>query len=133
MEVNLGTQAAAQSLRVYESPTSGVMHPGDRRASRVEVISDDLVQQVLMSKVGEGARPQVMVKVTVVADSSDGEIESLPFFFPIDLCNGCLVRKYNSCAEAQQYESNSCGLPQDSPVACCTDPSGELMCLAGTK
>lgn len=114
----------------FSRPTSGVLLPGDKRASAVEIIPDDVVTKL---KVASGARPMVIAEVTAVAESGEGDVyESLPFYYPVSLCNGCLVVTLGTCpTSTTASDSNVCGLPQDGPLVCCTDSALGFHCLAG--
>jgi len=114
----------------FSRPTSGVLLPGDKRASAVEIIPDDVVKKL---KVASGARPMVIAEIKAVAESGEGDVyESLPFYYPVSLCNGCLVVTLGACpTSAAADDSNVCGLPQDGPLVCCTDSALGFHCLAG--
>ena len=102
---------------------------GGRRASAVEVIPGDLVQKIKLKK---DARANVLAEVVVVADSSQGVISSQPFYYPIELCLGCLVTVTASCPTDQYLDnsSNVCLLPQDGPLFCCKHPQLGFICPA---
>lgn len=132
VELDLGSTANTvlpDELK-FSRPTSGVLLPGGKRASAVELIPDDVVKKL---KVASGARPMVIAEVKAVAESGEGDvIESLPFYYPVSLCNGCLVVTLSTCPTSATAEtSNVCGLPQDGPLVCCTDSAVGFHCLAG--
>lgn len=116
------------SLTSFTYPTSGMLMPGDKRASVVKVIPDDLAARI---NVPTGARPMIMARIQAVASTGDDVLESMPFYYPIHLCNGCLVTMLNSCPTdfTTSIPSNVCGIPQDVAVACCSDPQRGVVCL----
>jgi hypothetical protein len=131
VQLDLGqvTSRYANDLLRFSRPTSGTLLPGGKRASSVEVIPSDLVKQI---EVPEGARPMIMAEVKAVAEDGDGDVlESIPFFYPISLCDGCLVVMLDACSSSTNIKSNVCGLPQDGPLVCCNDPDSGLLCSAG--
>lgn len=128
VELDLGAsgQDIPTNLLRFTQLTSGILLPGDQRASRVQVITDELAKRIELPK---GARPTVVATVRAVAESRRGEIRSIPFHYPIRLCDGCLVRRVKSCDDAVSTK-NVCGLPQDTPLVCCNDDTLGFTCLA---
>ena len=125
-----GVSTVAAEDRRFSRPTSGVILPGGKRASAVEIIPADVVNK---RKIASGSRPMVIAEVTAVAESGEGDVyESLPFYYPVSLCHGCLVVTLGTCpTSATADDSNVCGLPQDGPLVCCTDSALGFHCLAG--
>jgi hypothetical protein len=122
-------------LTAFSRPTSGILFPGgDRKSSSVEIFPDALVSQI---KLPAGATPTVLARVTAVAESGDGDrVESLPFDYPVTLCNGCLVSVLKTCPTAEELttlDSNVCGRPQDGPLVCCPSSTKTVQCLAGDQ
>jgi hypothetical protein len=127
-------------LTSFEHPTSGLLRPGSSLAGMVKVVPDALAQQLNLP---QNARVMITAKLQAVAVrlGTDSELESTTFRYPIELCNGCLVRMANPCPDtvkveegttAPKWESNACGLPQDTPVTCC-DENGALRCMQGSS
>jgi hypothetical protein len=111
-----------------------MMLPGDKRASVVKVIPDDLAAKIKI-KLEPGARPMVMARVQAVAANASDLLESMPFFYPIHLCNGCLVTMLNSCPSdfSTALPTNRCGIPQDGAVVCCDDPQRGIVCIPSSN
>jgi hypothetical protein len=132
VEDAVGSDVPGQ-LTNFSVPISAEMVPGQLRSSLVKVIPDLLVPFLV---VPEGFRPTVTATVKVVADHHGNEIESPEFVYPIEICDGCLVTVLDACPGTVQDEinfvSNECGIPQDTGVACCNDPSRGFICLAGS-
>jgi hypothetical protein len=121
------------SQREYSEKISGTMLPGGQTVvGPVRVVKNDLAA-ALKSVIPPNLQPVIVATLRVVAVKTGSTIESGPFPFPITLCSGCLVQYLNTqktCWDAETPEgtvvSNTCGLPQDSPVTCCVDNSGGL-------
>jgi hypothetical protein len=128
---SLGSGIATNLLR-FTRPTSGTLLPQGKRSSVVELVPADLVKKL---KIAGGAWHSVIAEVIAVAETGDGEtLESIPFYYPVSLCYGCLVTTLSSCptgASLKPFQSNVCGLPQDAPLLCCNDSVLGLRCIAG--
>ncbi|MCC6748610.1 MAG: hypothetical protein IT371_13190 [Deltaproteobacteria bacterium] len=132
VELDLGEIPAnfPAELLSFTKPTSGVMQPGERRASSVEAIPEKLVK---LLSIPPNVKPIVTAKVRVVADHGVTKMKSAAFFYPIQLCNGCLVVKAENCPTGEALQSapsNTCGLPQDESTTCCNAPGRGLVCLS---
>ncbi|MFH1132461.1 MAG: hypothetical protein V1754_14085 [Pseudomonadota bacterium] len=122
----------SSSLRSFNQITTGVLNPGDKRASWVKIIPDELAKKI---NIKTTERPQIVATVVAVAESGMGEIvRSLPFMYPITLCNGCLVKNLSTCDPEELpvgLVSQVCGLPQDNTLYCCVDAILGPRCFAG--
>jgi hypothetical protein len=110
----------------FTEPTSGMLLPGGKRASKVAVIPDDVARKI---KLTPGVEAMALAEVTAIADSEEGRVVSQPFFYSIHLCSGCLVATLSQCSDAiAGVQSNVCGLPQDEPLICCNHDELGLIC-----
>jgi hypothetical protein len=124
-------------LTNFTVPQSGILRPGGSRAFFVKVLKDELIARLDKSKIS-AFRPTVTVKIQAVGEIGGSTLESMPFYFPIELCSNCLVTRLNACPVSgaddwpKLSQSNSCGYPQDTLVQCCDDSQKGLICLPGS-
>jgi hypothetical protein len=72
----------------------------------------------------------ISVTLKAIAKLQSSEKESSEFYYPIKVCNGCLVDFRSTCPSSTDttIKTNECGLPQDSVLTCCTDPTKGSQC-----
>lgn len=134
-----GSDQLGENLTHYEQTTSGVLLPGDLRAAWVKVISDELAQTLRDQPADDGLQVTATVRGvgTLGRAGEEDLIETQPFVYSIELCSGCLVPPLMPCSTASvsldqlaAVYGNTCGMPQDEAVFCCTvDGSEEAVCL----
>jgi len=129
MEIDMGQIPGTfpDQLLSFSERTSGYLPPGGKIVSGVWIVPDELAA-LLAGVVPANVRTEIIVEVRAVADKVGSEMETGPFAFPIDICNGCLVDMRATCPDLTKvdpstYDTNVCGLPQDSPVTCCSTPT----------
>lgn len=130
VEVQLADAAISPDRLEFSQKTSGVLLPDDRRASIVEILPGDLARELQASSIEE-----LTVKVTAIAETGlKNPLRSIPFIYPLRLCNGCLVTVIDNCADAVDIAAgvsgNVCGIPQDGPLLCCNDANRGTVCFA---
>lgn len=88
-----GLGLSALATQTGTSPVGGAVEPGTGGAVGVQLIPDNIGQLLRnVPALGEGAKLQVVVEVTLVGRRADGDtVKSGVFEFPIDVCNNCLV------------------------------------------
>lgn len=119
-------------LNYFDPVASIAITPsGGLLAGPAELIKDDLAK-ALQPVIPEGLRPDVMVGIRAQGTVGGSTVESPEFLFPITLCKKCLVDMRATCPAADDKTalSNACGVPQDSPVTCCSTSIG-VSCLTG--
>jgi len=82
---------------------------------------------------GARLRAQVVATATVYGRLGGGEVQSLPFVYPVTVCNDCVVNPGKECsltpASFVPRPGNPCNLYQDGIVDCCTE-GATLVCPA---
>lgn len=131
VDLDVPEAIADSSLTKTFSYASGLLEPngGTLRFSNVPIISKELVSQFPL---GEGNEVVVLAKIRARAKHNGSTLKSVEFSYPIRVCRGCLVTDLGDCPSTavEGVTTNSCGLPQDSPVVCCTQAaSGNRVCL----
>lgn len=84
-----------------------------------------------------GQSVQASVEIVAFGDSEGGEVESIPFTYPVTICSDCLTIDYGECATLADSDlpdgpfGNACNARgyQDADVPCCTR-DGEDVCPA---
>lgn len=110
---------------------SGIVEPngGTISFTNVPILSRELVQALPLNP---GAEALIVATIRARASHNGSTLKSVEFKYPINVCNGCLVTDLGDCPSTQPegVVTNACGLPQDSPVVCCTQAaSGQKVCL----
>jgi hypothetical protein len=126
VDLNLGgiPGSYADSLVHFSLATSGTIAPDDGQVSKVKIVPDALAA-ALQKVVPDSYNPMIIATLRAVASHGGSDIETGEFFFPIELCNKCLVdNRGSNCPSATDTTentilTNACGLPQDLPVTCC--------------
>jgi hypothetical protein len=75
---------------------------------------------------------QVLATVVVYGDLGGEEVESVPFVYPVTVCNDCIKMVLGTCKlpmGTTVRPGNACNLNQDGVVDCCLqEATGELQC-----
>ena len=126
---------SSDSLQNFTVRTSGSVEPdGGTISLGFEILGIDHIME-LQSAVSPDAPAQVIAKVVVFGELSDGGVESEPFEYPVTVCEGCLTVDVGACADLPadfetQLTGGECNPLQDAAVECCTDADGNLVCPA---
>ena len=79
---------------------------------------------------GDGDEVEVTTKVSVFGDLDGDDVESDPFVYPVDVCDGCMKIDNGDCdALGDSFDPSpggKCNLLQDDPVDCCTTDGAEV-------
>jgi hypothetical protein len=74
---------------------------------------------------------QVVANIKVFGTLAGDRVESLPFQYPVTVCNDCIINELGPCPIAGTVRvGNPCNIFQDSPVDCCRETNGTLTCPA---
>ncbi len=116
----------------YQIPWSGGIKSGGGQLSAAAAAFPVGLAQQLVAAGGISTEPSLTVDLQIQAlgkTNSGLSMQSDPFEFPVQVCNGCLVANVAPCpyAAAPANPGNSCNPAQDVPVDCCTD-NGALLC-----
>lgn len=93
--------------------------PSKSSTQYVEVIGPELAQ-LLAGFVTDTTPQRIVVGITLEGRTYDGaSVDSGEWYFPIDLCYGCLATNLPTCAAGQVLRSTNCfGVGQDSGPVC---------------
>lgn len=135
VELDLGDAdpgGVPSELITFEVPSSASLAPAQARSSAVKIIKEQLLDVL---QVSQDFRPTVIAKVQAVAEHAGTDITSTTFYYPVEICDGCLVTVLSACPGPEddiEVPENPCGLAQDQAVACCNDSARGFVCLAGS-
>jgi hypothetical protein len=117
-------EASNPEVLHFRQPTSGSVGPGGAlTATSVTVITADLARRIRdTGDLKTVPYLQLGARIKVVGRRGTGVIESDPFLFPINVCDGCLVARVESCpfTTPPTNMGNACNIAQDGFVDCCT-------------
>jgi hypothetical protein len=109
---------------------SGSLRPGGQTSFSVQVVDAEHLRSL---SVGENETVTIIASVKIFGDLQGSEIESDPFDYPIDVCNGCLIGLLGDCdslpSDFDARTGGECNAFQDGPLDCCT-LNGEDICPA---
>lgn len=131
-----GEEAELRSDRLtrFSQAFSGSVQPGGFTSFGFVVVPPGLLGR-LAEVLGDGDSVEVTVEVVIFGDLGGGNVESSPFRYPIEVCDGCMKIDNGDCAllgeSFEPLEGGVCNTLQDSPVDCCT-AAGVERCPAST-
>jgi len=120
-----------EHLTKYTELTSGTLEPNGQVVSWLNAVPDGLAA-ALATVIPAAVRPTIVAEVRAFGVRSGSDVETPPFRFPIELCNGCLVDLRPTCPTDETtttVHKNACGRPQDELVTCCPTAQGGVTCL----
>jgi hypothetical protein len=93
---------------------------GGQTAQFVNVLSRSLGAQIAAAAVAAGETRRIVVGITLEGLTKDGaRLDSGEWFFPIDICNGCLQPASVTCPTGQVLVANNCfAFGQDTTPSC---------------
>jgi hypothetical protein len=132
--LNRDSNSPDYALLHYSTPWAVTIKSGGGLAATVvNTFPVQLAQRVLATgDVGIAASSMVVnARVRVFGSTNSSDVESDPFDFPINVCNGCLVASVLPCPvlNAPLNRGNECNIAQDRIVDCCS-LNGSLVCPA---
>ena len=126
------SQLRDDRLTRFSQPFSGSVFPGSSSSFGFIILPAALLDRIA-DKLGDGDSTQVVADIVVFGQMNDGDVESDPFRYPVDVCNGCMLVDRGPCADlATGFEASPggvCNLLQDVPLDCCSE-GGAQVCPA---
>ena len=119
------------TLGKFTTLFSGSLTPMGKVAVSFDIITPEIAR---MAGASGTTRVQVVAKVTAYGalGGSGDEIDSVPFFYPVTICEGCVLDIQGTCPlpfDSTVIDTRTCHEFQDGRVTCCTN-NGELVCPA---
>jgi len=124
-----GTDAAFQSL------FSGSLSPNMGTTNEImQLIPSTAIATIAAAAGTTPFHAQVVANIKVFGTLAGDRVESLPFQYPVTVCNDCIINNLGACPVTGTIRiGDPCNFYQDSPVDCCTETSGALTCPARTQ
>jgi hypothetical protein len=95
-----------------------------------DVIPRDLLVQLA---VPQNETCLIEVLFTAVGTQGGDDVETNEFYFPVQVCSGCLVKELlANCVPEDEVDDADrfwCGIPQDTEGTCCVD-GGDIDCYS---
>jgi hypothetical protein len=132
-------QAAMKTagLTQFDARFAGTIAPnGGLGVFPAEIVPNGLLQKIKTYLAGNATASDVglIASLVVFADLGGSTVESAPFEFPIDVCDGCLTSDRGPCSALPSTfmarTGGVCDPRQDGVVDCCTDATGNAVCPA---
>jgi hypothetical protein len=120
----------------FTEPFSGTVEPGGTVAFGAVVIRGHLLDGIADLNILTDPEQVItaIATITVFGDMGGSSVESEPFSYPIDICNGCLQFDVGPCSALPTNflgEGFACfGFIQDALHECCTDANMNVICPA---
>lgn len=117
---------------------SGAVAPGGSVNAFVDLIPPGTIRQIAQMSGADlnadSLNSEVLAELVIKGDLGGTSIESQPFFYPVTICNDCVIVNNGACpmALAAPRAGNACNPYQDGVVDCCVDASSNLICPGTT-
>jgi hypothetical protein len=111
---------------------SGAIFPGGTTSFGFEIVSADLLDTI-GQQVGPGGRTNVRAEIDMFGNADGESVDAEPYFYNVEVCNGCLMEILESCDIPEGFEiqtGGACQMLQDGVVTCCMDETLGLLCPA---
>ena len=105
---------------------SGAIQPDGGLASfAFIVLTKQFMETFIEPALPPGPPMEVIARIVVFGQMGGSTTESVPFNYPIEVCNGCMTVDVGACADLPaDYEALTggiCNTLQDVPLECCDD------------
>ncbi|HLU64931.1 MAG TPA: hypothetical protein VKZ63_01565 [Kofleriaceae bacterium] len=123
-------------LARFRQVFSGSVFPQGTTSFGFEIIPKAMLED-LAGRIEAGGSTLVTAEIVMLASLDGGDVESEPYSYPVDVCDGCLLIDRGSCAglptDFQPATGGVCQPLQDGATECCTDADGNLVCPAAPE
>jgi hypothetical protein len=123
-DVSLTTDSG-ESLGSFRQMFSGSIFPNSTTSFGFEILPHDTLVAV-----GAG---RVHAEISMFGTADGEDIDAEPYFYTIEVCDGCLSEVLDTCDIPDGYPiqtGGACQLLQDGFVTCCMDETLGLLCPA---
>ena len=128
-----GDFEADSSLTEFSQAFSGSLLPGDFGSFAFIIVPEQLVRD-LGEALPDNGEVAVNAEITVFGTVDGGDVESQPFHYTVDVCDGCTLIDNGDCTllpdDFTATTGGACQPLQDGQIDCCTSSGGELVCPA---
>ena len=128
------TELQGSRLTRFSTAFSGSVFPGAFTSFGFVIVPRGLLER-LDVELGSGEQVAVTAEVTVFGELDGDDVDSVPFIYPVDVCDGCMRIDNGDCTSLgdnfEPLEGGECNLLQDVQVDCCT-VGGAVRCPVPT-
>jgi hypothetical protein len=136
--VTLSVPAGSTSITLdaneqsFFAPFSGDVPPNGTVNVSFDLVPESVITKVRALGATSSVSVEVLADVTVYGTFGGDSVKSMPWQYPVTICNDCVVFNAGPCAtfSGQAMTGNPCNLFQDGQVTCCTLSTGSLLCPA---
>ena len=134
-------QLATAAVTKFRSLFSAPLPPnGGLVAATFDLIPTQAIREIERKAgalaAGARLRAQVVATAKVYGKVGGGEVESLPFTYPVTVCSDCVVTVGKACSDTpigfKPRAGNPCNPFQDGAVDCCTNGAALVCPAVGT-
>jgi hypothetical protein len=116
---------------------SGAIPPGGSANAFVDIIPPSILRTIAADSGAnldtDSLNAEVLAEVVIKGDLNGDAIESQPYFYPVTVCNDCVINVVGACPmTGTPRTGNACNLFQDGVVDCCQELDGGITCPART-
>lgn len=120
-------------LTRFSSSFSGTLPAGGTLSVDFIIIPTGLLERVDAKLDADTSAVEASVKVVAFGDTDGGEVESIPFYYPVTICTDCVSNSVGECSLLEPGDmlraGGACNQFQDDVIDCCTS-GGMLQCPA---
>jgi len=103
---------------------SGAVKPGATVNSFVDIIPVAQLRAIGAMAGDNIINAEVLAEVVIKGELNGNEIKSQPFYYPVTVCNNCVINVVGDCPMmGAPREGNACNPAQDGIVDCCRIPN----------
>lgn len=112
---------------------SGAVPPGGSVNAFVDLIPPGTLRTIAADSGADlntdSLNAEVLAQVVIKGDLGGDTVESQPFYYPVTVCNDCVIVNRGACPMTTAPRTgNACNPFQDGDVDCCVDASNNLIC-----
>jgi hypothetical protein len=113
---------------------AGAIKPGGSVNAFVDLIPPGTLRSIAQMSganlTTDSLNTEVLAEVTIKGDLGGDSIESQPFYYPVTVCNDCVIVNNGACpmTVTAPRTGNACNPYQDGVVDCCVDVDNRLIC-----
>ena len=123
------TRGGLPDVPTFRQMFSGSIFPGATTSFGFEIIPRETLQSILDA----GGEASVRAEITMFGTADGEDLDAEPYFYNVDVCDGCLMEVLPSCDIPEGYDiqtGGACQMLQDGFVTCCMDATLGLLCPA---
>lgn len=125
------TSFPAGALKFTSLFSAPIAPNGGLSVGEFDIIPTSFLEALGAQLTGASVHVQVVAEVKVYGTLGGDELESDPFYYPVTVCNDCVINPVGACPIAMKGSlGNPCNPYQDGQIDCCTAADGQLLCPA---